>query len=148
MAKLNYENKAAKSVEIFVNNQNKGITEAPTPLEEKTTSNVDTEVHVDELIEKKDTQEMNNKKVTDISTESTSKKVKSKSVGRPKSEGETKQTITLSLIKTDYEKLKGIALVEESSASEIVGELIQQYILKNNDKLKIYEKFLELKKGK
>lgn len=59
--------------------------------------------------------------------------------GRPKTMGETKKRVTLALYPSIYSDLQKIAYVKRQSISEIVSELVTNYINENADNLKEYE---------
>jgi hypothetical protein len=58
--------------------------------------------------------------------------------GAALSEKETKKRYNLSLLPSVYEDLQKIAYVERRSVSEIVGELMDEYVKKNADKVDEY----------
>lgn len=60
--------------------------------------------------------------------------------GRPKAERETKKRVSLAVYPSVYSDLQKIAYVDRQSVSDIVSELIAQYVNKNAEKLKEYEK--------
>lgn len=60
--------------------------------------------------------------------------------GRPKSDQETKQRISLAMLPSLYEGVKKMAFVERRSVSELVAQLLEQYIRENQKKLEDYEK--------
>ena len=60
--------------------------------------------------------------------------------GRPKSVRETKQRISLAVLPSLYESVKRIAFVERRSISELVAQLLEQYVQENGKKLEDYEK--------
>ena len=60
--------------------------------------------------------------------------------GRPKSDQETKQRISLAILPSLYEGVKKMAFVERRSVSELVAQLLEQYIRENQKKLEDYEK--------
>ena len=59
--------------------------------------------------------------------------------GRPKVERETKKRVTLAIFPSVYESLQKIAYVNRQSASDVVTELIAEYVKANADKLKEYD---------
>lgn len=60
--------------------------------------------------------------------------------GRPKVDRETKKRVTLAIFPSVYESLQKIAYVNRQSASDVVTELIAEYVKANADKLKEYDK--------
>lgn len=62
------------------------------------------------------------------------------SKGRPKEKRETKKRVSLALYPSSYGDLQKIAYVDRKSVSDIVSELIAEYISANTVKLKEYEK--------
>lgn len=60
--------------------------------------------------------------------------------GRPPVERETKKRVSLALYPSSYGDLQKIAYVDRKSASDIVSELIAEYVAQNAAKLKEYEK--------
>lgn len=60
--------------------------------------------------------------------------------GRPKVERETKKRISLAVYPSVYNNLQKIAYVDRQSVSDIVSELIAEYVNNNTTKLKEYEK--------
>ena len=60
--------------------------------------------------------------------------------GRPKAEWETKKRVSLALYPSSYGALQKIAYVNRQSASDIVSELIADYVAANAGKLKEYDK--------
>lgn len=73
-------------------------------------------------------------------TESEKKAEKSAGKGRPPVERETKKRVSLALYPSSYGDLQKIAYVNRQSVSDIVSELIADYVSTNADKLKEYEK--------
>lgn len=60
--------------------------------------------------------------------------------GRPKADRETKKRVSLALYPSSYSDLQKIAYVNRQSVSDIVSELIAEYVNANAAKLKEYEK--------
>ncbi len=60
--------------------------------------------------------------------------------GRPKADRETKKRVSLALYPSSYGDLQKIAYVNRQSVSDIVSELIAEYVTANAAKLKEYEK--------
>ena len=60
--------------------------------------------------------------------------------GRPKADRETKKRVSLALYPSSYSDLQKIAYVNRQSVSDIVSELIAEYLNANAAKLKEYEK--------
>lgn len=60
--------------------------------------------------------------------------------GRPKAEKETKKRVSLVVYPSSYGDLQKIAYVDRKSVSDIVSELIADYVSANAGKLKEYEK--------
>lgn len=60
--------------------------------------------------------------------------------GRPKAERETKKRVSLAVYPSTYSDLQKIAYVDRQSVSDIVTELITQYVAANAGKLKEYDK--------
>lgn len=60
--------------------------------------------------------------------------------GRPKADRETKKRVSLALYPSSYGDLQKIAYVNRQSVSDIVSELIAEYVNANAAKLKEYEK--------
>ena len=60
--------------------------------------------------------------------------------GRPKVERETKKRVSLAVYPSIYSDLQKIAYVDRKSVSDIVSELIADYVSANAGKLKEYEK--------
>lgn len=60
--------------------------------------------------------------------------------GRPKADRETKKRVSLALYPSSYSDLQKIAYVDRQSVSDIVSELIAEYVAANAGKLKEYEK--------
>lgn len=60
--------------------------------------------------------------------------------GRPKAERETKKRVSLAVYPSAYSDLQKIAYVDRQSVSDIVTELIAQYVAENAGKLKEYSK--------
>ncbi|WP_294857354.1 hypothetical protein [uncultured Oscillibacter sp.] len=58
--------------------------------------------------------------------------------GRPKSDQETKQRISLAILPSLYEDVKKLAYVERRSVSELVAQLLERYIRENQKKLEDY----------
>lgn len=67
-------------------------------------------------------------------------KEKAAGKGRPKVDRETKSRVTLALYSSSYKDLQKIAYVERNSASNIVSEMIAEYVAANAAKLKEYDK--------
>lgn len=63
--------------------------------------------------------------------------------GRPKVSRETKKRVSLAVFPSSYEDLQKIAYVDRQSVSDIISDLIAQYVAANKDKLKEYD---EIKK--
>ena len=59
--------------------------------------------------------------------------------GRPPVEREKKKRITLALYQSSYRDLQKIAYVNRQSASDLVTELIADYVAANSAKLKKYD---------
>ena len=59
---------------------------------------------------------------------------------RPPVERETKKRVSLALYPSSYGALQKIAYVNRQSASDIVSELIADYVAANAGKLKEYDK--------
>lgn len=60
--------------------------------------------------------------------------------GRPPVNQETKKRISLMIVPSSYEKLQKIAYVKRQSASDIISELIADYVASNTAVLEEYEK--------
>ncbi len=60
--------------------------------------------------------------------------------GRPKTERETKKRVSLAVYPSSYSDLQKIAYVSRKSVSDIVSELIANYVSANAEKLKEYDK--------
>lgn len=60
--------------------------------------------------------------------------------GRPKADRETKKRVSLALYPSSYSDLQKIAYVNRQSVSDIISELISEYVTANAAKLKEYEK--------
>lgn len=60
--------------------------------------------------------------------------------GRPKAERETKKRVSLALYPSSYGDLQKIAYVDRKSVSDIVSELIAEYVAAHANKLKEYDK--------
>lgn len=60
--------------------------------------------------------------------------------GRPKSTQETKQRISLAILPSLYEDVKKLAYVERRSISELIAQLLDQYVRENKKKLEGYDK--------
>ena len=60
--------------------------------------------------------------------------------GWPKADRETKKRVSLALYPSSYGDLQKIAYVNRQSVSDIVSELIAEYVTANAAKLKEYEK--------
>lgn len=60
--------------------------------------------------------------------------------GRPRVDRETKKRVSLALYPSSYGDLQKIAYVNRQSVSDIVSELIAEYVAANANKLKEYEK--------
>lgn len=60
--------------------------------------------------------------------------------GRPKVDRETKKRVSLAVYPSNYSDLQKIAYVDRQSVSDIVSELIAEYVAANAGKLKEYEK--------
>ena len=60
--------------------------------------------------------------------------------GRPVENREKKARKSLALLPSIYEDAQKIAYVDRTSVSELVSDLLQEYIDKNQDKLIEYEK--------
>lgn len=65
---------------------------------------------------------------------------KSTGKGRPKVNRETKKRVSLALYPSSYGDLQKIAYVDRKSASDIISDLIAEFVAANGDKLKEYEK--------
>ena len=59
--------------------------------------------------------------------------------GRPKTGSETKKRVTLALYPSIYSDLQKIAYVQRKSTSEIVSNLVMDFINENTDKLEEYK---------
>ena len=59
--------------------------------------------------------------------------------GRPKEDRETKKRVSLSLLPSIYEDIQKIAYVQRRSASDLVGELLEQYRGEHGQELTEYE---------
>lgn len=80
------------------------------------------------------------KSIIGAGTTQTSSDAESPSEGRTElSKRETKKRISLSVYPSSYEKLQKIAFVNRRSASDIISELIADYVSANADKLAEYE---------
>ena len=60
--------------------------------------------------------------------------------GRPKAEREIKKRVSLALYPSSYGDLQKNAYVDRKSVSDIVSELIAEYVAAHADKLKEYDK--------
>lgn len=60
--------------------------------------------------------------------------------GRPKVDRETKKRVSLALYPSSYSDLQKIAYVDRKSASDIISDLIAEFVAANADKLEEYEK--------
>lgn len=65
---------------------------------------------------------------------------KSTGKGRPKVNREIKKRVSLALYPSIYGDLQKIAYVDRKSASDIISDLIAEFVAANADKLKEYEK--------
>lgn len=65
---------------------------------------------------------------------------KSTGKGRPKVDRETKKRVSLALYPSSYGNLQKIAYVDRKSASDIISDLIADFVASNADKLEEYEK--------
>lgn len=74
------------------------------------------------------------------SNEAEAEKEKPTGKGRPKAERETKKRVSLAVYPSSYGDLQKIAYVDRKSVSDIVSELIADYVSANAGKLKEYEK--------
>lgn len=63
-----------------------------------------------------------------------------KKVGRPRLSQERKKTVAITVYPSSYNDLKKIAYVDRQSVSEVIGNLIEQYIKENEEKLIEYDK--------
>ena len=63
--------------------------------------------------------------------------------GRPKSKQETKKRVSLAVYPSSYSNLQKIAYVDRKSVSDIVSEMIADYVVANAEKLKEYEKIIK-----
>lgn len=59
--------------------------------------------------------------------------------GRPKSEQETKQRISLAILPSLYENVRKLAYVERRSISALIAQLLEQYVRDNQKKLDEYD---------
>lgn len=73
-------------------------------------------------------------------TEKTEQKPQAAGKGRPKAEREIKKRVSLALYPSSYGDLQKIAYVDRKSVSDIVSELIAEYVAAHADKLKEYDK--------
>lgn len=60
--------------------------------------------------------------------------------GRPKENREIKKRVSLAIYPSIYEDIGKIAYVDRESISEVISKCIENYIKKNHDKLKEYER--------
>ena len=60
--------------------------------------------------------------------------------GRPKADRETKKRVTLAVFPSVYADLQKIAYVNRQSVSDVVSELIAEYVKTNADKLAEYDR--------
>lgn len=60
--------------------------------------------------------------------------------GRPKSEQETKQRISLAILPSLYENVRKLAYVERRSISALTAQLLEQYVQENQGKLDAYDR--------
>lgn len=67
----------------------------------------------------------------------------SKKRGRPKSNRETKQRITFTLLKSNYEEASKVAYIEGKSVSQVVGDFLYDYVNQNQDKISEYNNLTE-----
>ena len=63
--------------------------------------------------------------------------------GRSKSKQETKKRVSLAVYPSSYSDLQKIAYVDRKSVSDIVSEMIANYVVANAEKLKEYEKIIK-----
>ncbi len=63
--------------------------------------------------------------------------------GRPKAKRETKKRVSLAVYPSSYSDLQKIAYVDRKSVSDIVSEMIADYVVTNAEKLKEYEKIIK-----
>lgn len=61
--------------------------------------------------------------------------IENKKKGRPKSNRETKKRITFTILPSLYDDASKISYIDGKSVSEIVGDLLADYVKKNKDKL-------------
>lgn len=64
--------------------------------------------------------------------------------GRPKEDRELKKRISLSVRPSVYEGIQKIAYVQRKSASELLEDIMKQYVDKHEQELAEYEKLLIL----
>lgn len=60
--------------------------------------------------------------------------------GRPKEERETKKRISLAILPSLYDDVGKIAYIDRVSISEIVATCLDEYVRKNHEKIKEYNK--------
>ena len=63
--------------------------------------------------------------------------------GRPKSNRETKQRITFTLLKSNYDEASKVAYIEGKSVSQVVGDFLYDYVNQNQDKISEYNNLTE-----
>lgn len=74
----------------------------------------------------------------------TKKKGMSKGIlqrGRPKTNSETKQRISLTILPSVYDKVKKIAYVNRTTFSEVVSECLNKYIQEHEEELSLYDDY-------
>ena len=61
--------------------------------------------------------------------------------GRPKTDGETKQRISLAILPSVYDKVKKIAYVKRTTFSEVISEYLDKYIQEHEEELSLYDEY-------
>lgn len=70
-----------------------------------------------------------------------------KKVGRPKSQRETKQNVTITLYPSVYEDIKKLAQINGTSASSLIGEICEEFIANNKEDIRQFEKIFGARWG-
>ena len=61
--------------------------------------------------------------------------------GRPKTNSETKQRISLAILPSVYDKVKKIAYVNRTTFSEVISEYLDKYIQEHEEELSLYDEY-------
>ena len=83
------------------------------------------------------------KSIIGESTEKTEQTAQMTRKGRPKVERETKKRVSLALYPSSYIALQKIAYVNRKSVSDIVSDLIADYVAAHTNELKEYNKIIK-----